>query len=499
MDISRFLPNEVLGIIADHLVSEVDLFHLGQTNRLFSQIAILRLYRLNAKYNQKDGIIYQASRQGRVDILHRAAQSGVYLGDFSLARTAASYGYTKVLDFIVTSRGKESFDACQLSTLAEDAGSCGMFDMLSHLFDHFGASLNPEALSNCLRNAIHTRNIESVQLLLDKGADPSSVTDGRTPLELAVTRGNLDIINMLLEHGANMHNPSDGGLTLLHIAANYGYVDVLKVLLRRGFVPPVTTAGVRTPLQLAICNERIAAACFLIQKTTNHGASMQTFLSAMRHGAPITLAVLHLKAGVAGDGLINTRDRVGRTVLFMAARQGKPKIVQEFVNRGADPRIADHFGTTPIFAAARNGHIDVVRHLLVIEPGLIESTDNLYGGHSLLYWAQRSGNRQLVDLLREALRWAGLEDPKDVLGQSYIREDAHGRQWKRACDVCARRLPVGNIMKCEVCCGGHFFMCPECYCHGKCLDETHQVDYWTHCRACGDRANCGCNWVSNVQ
>ncbi|EXU96965.1 ankyrin repeat protein [Metarhizium robertsii] len=491
MDISRFLPNEVIGIIADHLVSEVDLFHLGQTNRLFSQIAIPRLYRLAAKKPQ--GILHMASLQG---------QSGVSVDGFSLAFNAVRRNHIGVLDFIAQSRGEEPFNARQLSILAR--ASCFYttihFNILRHLLNDFGASLDPQQLRECLRNAIHTRNIECVQLLLDKGADPSSVTDGRTPLELAVTRGNLDIINMLLEHGANMHNPSDGGLTLLHIAAQYGYVDVLKVLLNRGFDPPVTTAGVRTPLQLAICNERIAAACFLIQKTTNHGASMQTFLSAMHHGAAVTLAVLHLKAGVARDGLINTRDRVGRTVLFMAARQGlKPRIVQEFVNRGADPRIADHFGTTPIFAAARNGHIDVVRQLLVIEPGLIESTDNLYGGHSLLYWAQRSGNRQLVDLLREALRRAGLEDPKDVLGQSYIREDAHGRQWKRACDVCARRLPVGDIMKCEVCCGGHFFMCPECYCHGKCLDETHQVDDWTHCRACGDRANCGCNWVSNVE
>ncbi|KAH0593938.1 hypothetical protein MHUMG1_08261 [Metarhizium humberi] len=499
MDISRFLPNEVLGIIADHLVSEVDLFHLGQTNRLFSQIAIPRLYRLAAK--KPEGILHMASLEGQVDILRRAAQSGVSVEDFLLAFNAVRRNHIGVLDFIAESRGEEPFDARELSILA--MASCSYttihFNILSHLFNEFEASLDPEQLRQCLRNAIHAGNIESVHLLLDEGADPSSVTDGLTPLELAVTRGNLDIFNMLLEHGANMQHQSHDDLTLLHIAANYGHVDVLKVLLRRGFVPPVTTAGVQTPLQLAICNKRTAAACFLIQKTTNHGASMQTLLSAMRHGAPITLAVLHLKAGVARDGLINTRDHVGRTVLFMAARQGKPKIVQEFLHRGADPCIADHFGTTPIFAAARNGHIDVVRQLLVIEPGLIESTDNLYGGHSLLYWAQRSGNRQLVDLLREALRRAGLEDPKDVLGPSDLREDAHGRQWKRACDVCARRLPVGNIMKCEVCCGGHFFMCPECYCHGKCLDETHQVDYWTHCRACGDRANCGCNWAPNVE
>lgn len=501
MDISRFLPNEVLGIIADHLVSEVDLFHLGQTNRLFSQIAILRLYRLNAKYNQKDGIIYQASRQGRVDILHRAAQSGVYLGDFSLARTAASYGYTKVLDFIVTSRGKESFDARQLSTLAEDAGSCGMFDMLSHLFDHFGASLNPEALSNCLLYATRRNGKECVRLLLDKGADPLADTWSETPLAAALRLGNSDILNIMLEKGANVHQQITTWNTpiAMHIAAIDGNISILEVLLKYGADASVGMTNGRTPLQLAICNEKIAAACFLIQKTTNHGASIRTLFSAMRHGASITLAVLHLKAGVGRAGLINTRDYAGRTVLFIAAREGKLKIVQQCLAHGADTGIADHFGTTPIFAAARNGHVDVVRQLLDADPGLIESTDSVYGSHSLLYWARRSGNRNLVDLLRRAIELAGLEDPKDARRQSTRSKNAHKRRWKRACDVCARRLLVGDVMQCVACHHGDFFTCLECYSHAKCLDASHEEWQWTHRRGCDARKDCWCHSPSEVE
>lgn len=433
MDISRFLPNEILGIIADHLVRQVDLLHLGQTNRLFSQIAIPRLYRLNAYYYPESGIIYRASRQGRVDILHRAAQSGVSLGDISLALTAVKGNQIQVLDLIAESRGEEPFDAGELSKLIWEACSITRdipihFKMLNHLFNRFGASFNPEDLMHCFRRAICSHSTRCVQLFLDNGADPSMATHHETPLKAAVRNGYSDITNILLEHGANIHDQAHLGDTLLHIAARYGYVDVLKVLLEHGADPSVTTADGRTPLQHAICNDKIAAACLLIQKTTNHGASMQTLLSAMRHGAPITLAVSHLKAGVARAGLINTRDYTGRTVLFIAAREGKHKIVQQFLARGADHRITDHFGTTPIFAAARNGHVDVVRRLLAIDPGLIESTDNVYGSHSLSYWAQRSGNHSLVDFLRGALERAGLEDPIDAREQSDISEDVHKRR-----------------------------------------------------------------------
>ena len=410
------------------------------------------------------------------------------MGDFSLALTAAQENHIKVLDVIAESRGEEPFNAEELSKLVWAACSWHStpihFNILSHLFNRFGASLNPEQSMRCLSQAISHKNTKFVQLLLDKGVDPSAEIYNRTPLEAAVNTGSSDITNILLENGANIHERPHPGGTLLHIAARSGRVDVLKILLKHGADPSVTlkVCGT-TPLKDAILHEKRAAACLLMQKTTNHGASMRTLFSAMRHGASITLAVLHLKAGVARAGLINSRDYAGRTVLFIAARQGNTKIVQQFLAHEADPRIADDFGTTPIFAAARNGHVDVVRQLLAIDPGLIESTDNLYGGHSLLYWAQRSGNDNLVNLVRRAIELAALEDPIDARGQSTASNDAPRRQWKIACDLCARRLPAGDVMQCKACYDGDFYMCPECYSHAKCLDESHQGRYWTHHRA----------------
>lgn len=288
MDISRFLPNEILGIIADQL-SELALFRLAQTNRVFSQIAIPRLYRLNAKQKPGSSIIYRASREGRLDIILRAARSGIYVGDFPLARNAAFSGCTKLLDFIAMIRNMRRlrFTAQQLSSLARAACHSAEFNMLSHLFDHFGASLNPQALSNCLLVASANNGKECVQLLLDKGADPSAVFDSESALEMAIRNNHSDIVNILLEQGANVHQLMLDEFSGIHIAAIKGNISILKVLLEHGADPSVAIADGRTPLRLAILDDKIAAACFLIQKTTNHGASMQSLFDAVHHGASI--------------------------------------------------------------------------------------------------------------------------------------------------------------------------------------------------------------------
>ncbi|RAH55457.1 ankyrin [Aspergillus piperis CBS 112811] len=56
---------------------------------------------------------------------------------------------------------------------------------------------------------------------------------GRTALQHAVNNGNMDLINLLLDHGANVNSaPSeDGGATALQIAAIQGYLGIARKLI----------------------------------------------------------------------------------------------------------------------------------------------------------------------------------------------------------------------------------------------------------------------------
>lgn len=56
---------------------------------------------------------------------------------------------------------------------------------------------------------------------------------GRMPLHLAVMCGQLDILNVLIEHGARITSRIQDGFTSLHMAASIGRVDIVKALAEK--------------------------------------------------------------------------------------------------------------------------------------------------------------------------------------------------------------------------------------------------------------------------
>lgn len=102
--------------------------------------------------------------------------------------------------------------------------------------------------------AARSSNPEMVRTLLAAGAKTDVVDRlGRTPLQSAVDQGNAESVAMLLDAGAGLtyQDPHGYNNTLLHLAAEYGYADVVRRLLAAGADPGVRNAAGRTPLELA--------------------------------------------------------------------------------------------------------------------------------------------------------------------------------------------------------------------------------------------------------
>jgi ankyrin repeat protein len=91
-----------------------------------------------------------------------------------------------------------------------------------------------------------------VQLLLEKGADIKATTpDGFTVLMKAALEGGKDVVQLLLEKGADIKATTPDGLTALMWAAMGGDEEVVQLLLERGAdVKAMTPDGV-TALSLA--------------------------------------------------------------------------------------------------------------------------------------------------------------------------------------------------------------------------------------------------------
>ncbi len=76
-----------------------------------------------------------------------------------------------------------------------------------------------------------TGSFDSVTLLVEAGAPVNAQQDkGWTPLHEAVNRNDLEMTRYLVEHGADPRLQSDDGKSAIGLAADKGFVEVLKVL-----------------------------------------------------------------------------------------------------------------------------------------------------------------------------------------------------------------------------------------------------------------------------
>jgi hypothetical protein len=109
------------------------------------------------------------------------------------------------------------------------------------------------AWSAALHDAVTHGDKNAVQRLIDQGVDVNSLDEnGFRALHLAAMYGATDIAVMLIDHGSAVDaTTATGGLTSLHIAAMLGDAAVVKALLAKGAHPDVKATDGTTALTTA--------------------------------------------------------------------------------------------------------------------------------------------------------------------------------------------------------------------------------------------------------
>jgi ankyrin repeat protein len=90
---------------------------------------------------------------------------------------------------------------------------------------------NPQMETPLMLAAI-TNQLDWAKKLIERGADVNQ--KGWTPLHYAATKGNIEIMRLLIENHAYLDAESPNGTTPLMMAAMYGSPEAVKVLIQAG-------------------------------------------------------------------------------------------------------------------------------------------------------------------------------------------------------------------------------------------------------------------------
>ena len=96
--------------------------------------------------------------------------------------------------------------------------------------------------------------MELVQFLVQEGADKEEAdNDGVTVLLIAAQEGHLEVVRYLvMEVLLDVNKARNNGWTPLHAASNEGHIDIMKCLMHYAALLDVKTNDGRLPIDVAL-------------------------------------------------------------------------------------------------------------------------------------------------------------------------------------------------------------------------------------------------------
>ena len=216
-----------------------------------------------------------------------------------------------------------------------------------------GADVNSKEKRGWTPLHFASKNLEACRTLLEHNAVVDSRSnDGYTPLLRAWKNGgNLDILQLFLDHNADIHVRDEYGNTLLHFAAETGLLEAAQALLERNADVNSQNNHGSTPLLLAseFANPNIVQ--LLLDYNADlylRDADADTPLHCAAIGGKLEVAQILLKHNVE----VNSPNLEGSTPLHHASRgswgfpRGVAVIVRLLLDYGADAQVRDLSGKT---------------------------------------------------------------------------------------------------------------------------------------------------------
>ncbi|KAK6354169.1 hypothetical protein TWF730_008582 [Orbilia blumenaviensis] len=240
-----------------------------------------------------------------------------------------------------------------------------------------------------LHQAVSQDNLEVVQLLLKHGADIEAGGVSKTPLCDAAARNKISIMKVLLKAGARFN------ITITNLDSHSSLYDFLLAGARPGPVEPRILVY-SPPLFSAVKMGKLEAAQLLL----NNGAvtkpvyrGFNTYLHEAVSLGDEKMVRLLLENGAE----IDATGKEGRTSLHLASSLGNLELVQLLLEKGAKFDVTDENNCTLLHLAATSSNVELVR-LLLKNGAKVDAKDK--GGRTPLHMSTSSAG--VVQLLLES-------------------------------------------------------------------------------------------------
>ena len=139
-----------------------------------------------------------------------------------------------------------------------------------------------EELDNKLKKAMFSHDYSQARLLIDRGADPNTVSGWGSPfIYWCAEKGKIDLIDFALEKGADINATNKSGETALHRAAYVGKIDVIDYLIDRGANINQQTIHAATPLFIAVLRDQPESVRKLLSRGADPKIKNQRGISAV--------------------------------------------------------------------------------------------------------------------------------------------------------------------------------------------------------------------------
>ena len=223
-----------------------------------------------------------------------------------------------------------------------------------------------------------------------------------TALYYAVEDKHTDVVQVLIDAGADIETKNNDGNSPLHVACVSGSLDMVKMLVRAGAGVRVTNNTYDTCLIQTACFGDIETVRYLVtlpEVDVNHrGCGNYATLHYPVMNEETDMMQVLIDAGADVD----TQRNDGYTPLHSACAEGSLDVVNMLVEAGAGVRVTDNDGCTCLIRAARCGHTETVRYLVGLPDVELNHRDTVKN-YTALQYAVEEKHTDVAQVLLDAL------------------------------------------------------------------------------------------------